>query len=139
MVVKVNVKQIGKRKSVVDGVPFTYETVPETVQALITETVKICLKAYKKRAEDKDTTKVLDKDTIEELAGVGKIAFGISYGEKVPDEREAVDTAVTAFQDGLYRVFLDGEELSDLQQGIVLNEDKELTFIRLTMLAGRIW
>lgn len=139
MVVKVNVKQIGKRKSVVDSVPVTYETVPETVQALITETVKICLAAYKKRMEDKDTTKVLDKDTIEELAGVGKIAFGISYGEKVPDEQEAVDTAITAFQDGLYRIFLDGGELSDLQQSIVLNEDTELTFIRLTMLAGRIW
>ena len=137
MVVKVNVKQIGKRKSVVDDVPFTYETVPETVQALITETVKICLAAYKKRMEDR--AKVLDKDTIEELAEIGKIAFGISYGEKVPEEQDAVDTAVSAFQDGLYRVFLDGEELSDLQQGIVLNEDTELTFIRLTMLAGRIW
>ena len=139
MVVKVNVKQIGKRKSVVDGVPFTYETVPGTVQALIAETVKICLEAYKKRMEVKDRAKVLDKDTIEEFAGIGKIAFGISYGEKVPHEQEAVDTAITAFQDGLYRIFLDGEELSDLQQSIVLNEDTELTFIRLIMLAGRIW
>ena len=139
MDIKVNVKQIGKRKSVVDGMPFQYEMIPKTVQALITETVKICLDAYKKRVEARDTMKVLDKDNIEELAEIGKIAFGISYGEKVPKEQEAIDTALTAFGDGLYRIFLNGEELSDLQQSIVLNEDTELTFIRLTMLAGRIW
>ena len=119
--------------------PFQYETVPKMVQELITETVKICLDAYKKRVEDRDTMKVLARDNIEEMAEIGKIAFGISYGEKVPEEQEAIDTAITAFEDGLYRIFLDGEELSDLQQSIVLNEDTELTFIRLTMLAGRIW
>lgn len=139
MVAKVNVKQIGKRKNTVDAMPFTYETVPQTVQELIAETVTICLEGYKKRVEARDTTKVLEKDSIEKMAEVGKIAFGISYGEKVPDVEEAVDTAVSAFQDGLYRIFLDGEELSDLRQDIVLGEDVELTFIRLTMLAGRIW
>ena len=162
MIVKVNVKQIGKRKKVVDNIPFQYETVPETVEELITETVKICLDAYKKRVEAADTmicpqlccetsatsetsedsaniSMLHSKESIEEMAEIGKIAFGISYGEKVPDEKEAEDTAITAFEDGLYRIFSNGEELSDLQQSIVLNEDTELTFIRLTMLAGRIW
>lgn len=139
MVVKVNVKQIGKRKNIVDAMPFSYDTVPKTVQELIAETVKVCLEGYKKRVEDKDAMKVLEQDSMEKMAEVGKVAFDISYGEKIPAVQEAVDTAVLAFQDGLYRVFLDGEELDDLKQDIVLGEDKELTFIRLTMLAGRIW
>lgn len=139
MIVKVNVKQIGKRKSVVDHMPFQYETVPKTVRELITETVKICLDAYKKRVEARDGMKVLAQDEIKGMAEIGKIAFGISYGEKVPEEQEAIDTAITAFEDGLYRIFINEEELSELQQSIVLNEDTELTFIRLTMLAGRIW
>lgn len=139
MIVRVNVKQLGRRKSVVEGIPFTYEMVPETVHDLIAETVRICVNDYKRRLEKQDAVKVLDKEIMEELSGIGKIAFGISYGENMPNEQEAVDTAVTAFQDGLYRIFLDGEELSDLQQSIVLKEDTELTFIRLTMLAGRLW
>ena len=44
-----------------------------------------------------------------------------------------------AFNDGLFRIFLNDNELSSLEEKINLQENDELTFIRLTMLSGRIW
>ena len=139
MIVKINVKQLGKRKDVVNEVPFNYENVPETVEQLIIATVRICVTAYTKRLEENDTMHMLDEKTINDMAGAGKIAFGISYGEKEPDEKVAIDTAIIAFEDGLYRIFLGEEELTDLGQKIQLVEGDSLTFVRLTMLAGRLW
>lgn len=139
MVVHVNVKQLGKRKNVVDSIPFVYDIVPETVEQLITETVGICVASYIERVNDKDKLQILEEKDINSMAGVGKIAFGLSYGENVPDTKIAVETAITAFEDGLYRIFLGEEELETLQQSIKLEEGQNLTFIRLTMLAGRLW
>ena len=44
-----------------------------------------------------------------------------------------------AFNDGLFRIFLNNNELSSLEEKINLQENDKLTFIRLTMLSGRIW
>lgn len=44
-----------------------------------------------------------------------------------------------AFNDRLFRIFLNGNELSSLEEKINLQENDKLTFIRLTMLSGRIW
>ena len=73
------------------------------------------------------------------MADVGKIAFGIIYGNKEPDVEEAIAVAVQAFEDGLYRVFVNGEEAEQLDERLVLQDGDEVSLIRLTMLAGRIW
>ena len=43
------------------------------------------------------------------------------------------------FQDGLFRVFLGDTELTELDEKLELQEGDTVTFIRLTMLAGRMW
>ena len=43
------------------------------------------------------------------------------------------------FQDGLFRVFLGDTELTELDEQLELQEGDTVTFIRLTMLAGRMW
>lgn len=142
MILFMNIKQIGKRKNVVDKVPFTYEKVPKTVREFIEETVRICVDAYKERMEQGEV--LLSQEQIEERSQIGKIAFGIIYGEQMPEVKEAIATAITAFEDGLYRVFLEqnGEEMQELEgleEPLELSEGDTLTFIRLTMLAGRMW
>ena len=52
---------------------------------------------------------------------------------------EAVAVAVQAFEDGLYRVFVNGEEAEKLDERLALQDGDEVSLIRLTMLAGRIW
>ncbi|MBQ3915895.1 MAG: hypothetical protein II690_04830, partial [Ruminococcus sp.] len=51
----------------------------------------------------------------------------------------AVNNAIQAFEDGLYRIFQGENELEGLDTAIDINANDELTFIRLTMLTGRMW
>ena len=73
------------------------------------------------------------------MAQVGKIAFGINYGGKEQELEPAVNNAIQAFEDGLYRIFQGENELEGLDTVIDINDNDALTFIRLTMLTGRMW
>ena len=133
----VNMKQLGKRKNTVDKVAFFYEREPEDLRELIGETVKICVGDYVDRMDKGEA--VLSEEQIEDMSQIGKIAFGIVYGEKKPDVQKAVETAIQGFEDGLFRVFLGNRELKNLDEKVAFAEGNEITFIRLTMLAGRMW
>lgn len=140
MIVKVNIKQIGQRKQKIAPVDFEYKTVPKTARELITATVTRCVEEYNERvrAGDRDV-KPLSVEQISDMAAVGKIAFGINYGEKEQDLGKAVDNALQSFEDGIYRVFVGEKVLEKLDEEINLSENDQLTFIRLTMLSGRMW
>lgn len=140
MDIKVNIKQIGERRQRIAPVVFRYERVPRTLRELITQTVDICVAAYNERVRAGESSpEPLSADDVSDMAAVGKIAFGINYGGKEQDARIAAENALQAFEDGLYRVFLDDTELERLDEEPALSEDSSLTFIRLTMLAGRMW
>ena len=140
MILKINLRQIGERKQKIAPVDFTYEPVPETLRELIIQTVTGCVASYNARVRaGEDRTAPLSKERITAMADLGKIAFGISYGGKEQAPKKAVENALQSFEDGLYRVFLNDTELDKLDGKIDLNENDSLTFIRLTMLAGRMW
>ena len=67
------------------------------------------------------------------------ITFGICYNDKQQDIGKAIENAVQAFKDGIVCVFINDVKLLSADQKIELKEDDVLSFIRLTMLAGRIW
>ena len=52
---------------------------------------------------------------------------------------KALDTAYLAFEDGLYCIFINDEQTEKLDDSLNLKDGDILTFIRLTMLAGRMW
>ena len=140
MKLNVNIKQIGQRRQAVKPIPFEVAGAPETVRELITQTVTTCVREYEKRQQmSGEVPQPLTTQQITDMADVGKIAFGINYGEKKPDLQQAIETALQAFEDGIYRVFLNEEELTALDQQIALNEEDTLTFVRLTLLAGRMY
>ena len=64
---------------------------------------------------------------------------GVNYGDRKADLESAVDHAIQSFEDGIYRIFLDDRALEQLEEKILLTEGSSLTFVRLTMLAGRMW
>lgn len=139
MILKIYLKQIGQRKQTVAPIDFEYSPVPGTVRELITQTVVACVNAYNERVRQGDlrANPVTEKQ-IEDMASVGKIAFGINYGGREQDIGKAVDNALQSFEDGLYRVFLNDREPERLDDNLDLHDGDSLTFIRLTMLTGRI-
>lgn len=140
MILKINLKQIGQRKQKIAPVDFEYQPTPKTLRELIAQTVISCVDSYNERVRrGEDFEKPLSEKQITDMADIGKIAFGINYGGREQAADKAVDNALQAFEDGLYRVFLNDDELEKLDDTIRVNENDTLTFIRLTMLAGRMW
>ena len=92
MVLYMNMKQLGKRRNTVDQVPFTYAAAPGSLRELIAETVKLCVSRYIEAMNRGEA--VLSNAQIDDMAHIGKIAFGIVYGEKAPDVGKSIETAM---------------------------------------------
>lgn len=139
MNIKVNIKQLGKKKNKIAGVDFPLSCNPKTVRELIRECVRTCVSRYIERAEKSDTPDPLTSEQIADMSEIGKIAFGINYGEKLPNKVKAVETAYRAYEDGIFRVFIGENEAGEIDSPVNIDEGSEVTFIRLVMLSGRMW
>lgn len=115
------------------------ETVPATTAELIVAVVIRQVQEYNERLDQNDLLKYLTDAEIEEKATSGKVSFGVNYNGLPADAEKAIRNALQSFEDGIFRVFLNDTELESLDEIIQLQEGDKLTFIRLTMLAGRIW
>lgn len=140
MKLQVEVKQLGARGRKVAPVPFEIEGIPATVGELIAATAKKCAEEYNERVRRGETVQSpLSERQINDMAGVGRITFGICNGDREQDIPKAIDNALLAFRDGLFCMFINGKQETSADSVITLAEDDVLTFIRLTMLSGRMW
>ena len=62
----------------------------------------------------------------------------VNTGRKV-SEKKAIETALQAFEDGLVAVFVDGTRYENTADALELTGDETVTFVKLTMLTGRLW
>ncbi|WP_276709330.1 hypothetical protein [Eubacterium ruminantium] len=144
MEININIKNMGKKGRRIQPVPFEYEKIPSTAEELIEETVKIMVNNFinrQKWSEEGHVPDPLTEERIKSMAEIGKVAFGYVYNDKKPDMKKAVDTALLAYEDGMVRLFINGEDVEFRKEGtsVSLSEGDEVTFVRLAMLAGRIW
>ena len=140
MQVQVNVKRIGKRRNAIETRPYEIGEVRD-VGELITAFVTAEVTRFNERAAAGETAlRYLTSEEIADAATVGKIGFGTDYSGKVQDLAAAIANAHQCFTDGIYRIFVNGAELEGpLDTPVTLHENDEITFVRLTMLAGRMW
>ena len=140
MTIRINIRQLGKKRNTINAVPFVLPKQPNTVRDLITSVVMVCVAAYNERVRRGETgIQPMSDESITDMETIGKLAFGVNYGEKTADDASAINNALQGFEDSLYRVFHDQKELTALDEAISLSEEDELTFIRLTMLTGSIF
>jgi len=135
----VSIKQAGKRKAYITKKELLLNNVPSNLRELITEIVRINVTAYNNKTPEPLLIQYLAPGQIENQAQTGKVGFGQRRSDKQADVNQAIETAMLAFEDGIYRVFSGENEVSSLNDPLVLKEGDLLTFIRLTMLAGRMW
>ena len=112
---------------------------PRTLQELIELTVKVCVHSYTARRQPVSIPAPLTEEEWDAMAEVGKFAFGGHDTDSVLDEAIATDTALAAVTDVLVRIFRGTEELTELRSPLSLEQGEILTFVRLTMLSGRMW
>lgn len=137
-----NTKVISVRDFLAETVCLTiaeYQKAAESIEALD----KSEQNRIRKKENPKDTVfmlmKALTEEEIAEKAEEGKVSFGVHYNLKKVDEKKAVENAWQCFEDGMIAFFADGERYEDMEKKVLLHECSEITFIRLTFLAGRMW
>ncbi len=138
MHIQINAQSISRRKPAIHPVDMELKKSPADLRELICLCVEACVDAQRARL-NRPSDSPLTEETILDMAQVGKIAFGADASATPADLEKARENALQSYEDGLYRVFLNGREIQGLYTALHLTENDTLTFIRLTMLAGTPW
>lgn len=154
MILNISQKQIGKQNKKIVSVPMEFEKQPGNMKELLAFTVENMVNAFNervKRGTEDATLHSLSEEQMEAMADIGRISFGVIYQSREQDVDQAIETAIMAYADGIVRVFINGELVDvptdngslrpeDLEAyRLDLKEGDEIAFIRLAMLAGRMW
>lgn len=144
MEIKVTVKQLGKKHPVLSEqkIEIAYEDITITLENLLKLIVRQQVEAFNAQSfelEDQDYTKIPAENYLNILTDTGKVGFGSIYNEKKANIQKAQENAILAFEDGMFAVFYNDEQLENLTQTIDLSLQHTFAFIRLTFLAGSYW
>ncbi len=141
-VIHISGKRLGSKKPLFAdwSVPFPPSLEADggrtTLRDLIARIVRAEVDGFRKRKEDHKVTHALTARQITDAAAKGKITSGgIDLNQSV-DEDVAIAAALQAFEDGLFLVIVDEAQEKELDREVYLRPDSQVTFIRLTMLAG---
>ncbi|RXM52442.1 MULTISPECIES: hypothetical protein [unclassified Chryseobacterium] len=144
MDIKVTVKQLGRKHPVLSEqkIEIDYKDSVITLENLLKLVVQQQVEEFNAKSfelEDEDYTKIPTDNYLNILTDTGKVGFGSIYNLKKADVQKAQDNAIQAFEDGMFAVFYNDEQLESLEQTIDLSLQHTFTFIRLTFLAGSYW
>ena len=137
MKLNINIKGLS-RKKVIHQEEIEILNEISTTKDLIKELVTINVEKFNKKIDDKDILSIMTNEYIAEAARSGKIGDEV-HGDKKANLEKALDTTYLAFEDGLYCIFVNDEQTEKLDDSLNLKDGDVLTFIKLTMLAGRMW
>lgn len=148
-VITVEAKVVGQRKPVISGWRVPLPALPDgdgpdagghvRLRDVLAGIVRQEALAFRQRQEERRLARVLSPEAIQQAAVTGKIDMGGAregHTESAVGDDAAVAVALQSFEDGLYFVFLDGQQQQDLDAEVRLRPHSTLTFIRLVALAG---
>lgn len=137
----INAKQAGRKHALIEKQKIVIDDLPESpsLRVLLNAVVKQQVTAYNDKPLEKNLLPFLSNEQIDSQTNTGKVGFGAIYNENKADLAKAQDVALQAYEDGLFAVFADEEELQGLDRTFVLKPETVVTFIRLTFLAGSYW
>ena len=129
-------KVLGKSQNLFTTWQMDLPEQSSTLEELLERIVRSEIQAFQARQADRRLTKVLGLVEIEAGVAVGKVSSGGIELDRVVDVRGAVETALQAFKDGFYLVFIDDEQQENLTAKVALTGSSELLFLRITPLVG---
>jgi hypothetical protein len=139
MNIYIKLKTAGKRRPVLDNVPYSLPEGILTLRGLIEAVVRSEVDRYNSRGVENMLVPFLTEADIEEQSVTGKVGFGRLYSDQKADADQAIETALLGFRDGLFRVMVGETEITELDAPLAIRENDCLTFVRLTFLSGRLW
>lgn len=137
MELTLQLKKLGKKK--VKEVPFTLEETPKNLEELLIGCVKNQVEAFNTKRTEVNVIGFLSPAEIQIQAQSGKVDFGKITNTDLANLQNAIDNVLLAFKDGLFVVFVDSDEITDLKAPLQLTSKSVIAFIRLTFLVGTYW
>ena len=141
MKITVKAKQAGRKHALIENREIEIGEIGETplLKDFLKAVVRQQVEEFNSKTGEKSLLGFFEKDEIDQKAVGGKVGFGRIYNKNRVDISEAQETALLAFEDGLFSVFIGDEEIRNVDDKINLSDVKIITFIRLTFLAGSYW
>ena len=124
-------KKLGSRKELGRN-PVAIDDTVNTLEALLYTLTRQGLT----EAQTPKENHALSDSEIAEQAEEGRIRFAENYGENHDTLEKAIQRTRQAYDDSLFRVFINGEEITEWDAPITLYQGAEVVFLRLTMLTG---
>lgn len=139
MDIYVRIKAIGKKKDVLPPTRYAIADGVSTLRELLMNIVRSEIDKYNSKKPGAQIVPFLTKEELEDQAETGKVSFGTVCSDQKANLKKAQENAIQCWKDGLVRVFMNDEELTELDASIQIPENAAFTFIRLTFLTGVMW
>jgi hypothetical protein len=130
--------QIVGRRSLADTPIEIADAGPvQTVRDLLDAIVRSQVDAFRTRKQEARVLRILTEREIADGREAGKIALGDQIpDDRLPDPEQAIDAALTAFEDAFYFMFVNDQQMERLDHPLAAAEVTDILFVRLTPLAG---
>jgi hypothetical protein len=141
MKINYSIKVLGKKRPIISKETLEIEDIGPSVRLkdLIAAIVRKQVGTYNAKEPEISVVRFLLPDQIEELSPSGKLGFKTIYNENKADMDVSVQTALQAYEDGIYCVFMDDMQIEKLDDIIIIQPESTFSFVRLCFLAGSIW
>jgi hypothetical protein len=112
-----------------------------SARQLITAAVTAEVAAFQARAEEATLVRVLTEKALRDDLATGAVRLG-GPGDEVEqaaqgiDLAAAIEAALLAFEDGIFKVFVGDDEFTDDDEQVTIADGTALLFLRLVPLAG---
>lgn len=139
MEILVRIKALGKRRDILAPTAYTLPNGIASLRQLLHALVLLEVERYNRKETGAQLIPYLSPGALDAQAATGKVGFGRIYSDKKAEPKRMVDNALQCWKDGLVRVFMEEEELTELDAPLVIPHRAVFTFLRLTFLSGSMW
>ena len=139
MQIRINVKGASRKKPAILQKVEEYPDREMTVEEFLAETVRRTVREYNEKKDAGEILRLFSAEALADKASAGKVSYGDPMDDRKADAEKAVVNALQCFDDGIVALFVDGVRYQKREERLPLREQSEVTFIRLTFLAGRMW
>lgn len=137
MELEINLKRLGKKKIYKSKVTIYHEI--KCLKDLIETLVRNNVRDFNNNIDDTKVLAFLTPLGIQTQSESGKIGFNSVENKTKADISKSIKNALQAFEDGIFLVFIDEDEIQSLNEKITLKTSSTIVFIRMTFLAGTYW
>ncbi|TKG94311.1 hypothetical protein EYV94_13590 [Puteibacter caeruleilacunae] len=135
-----NLKSLGKKRPFLKEHPIDLEInsrviLKEFLEILVAHQVD----EYNRKREQPGFIQFLSEGAMSQANQTGKVGFGEIYNDTTADQSKAIGTVFQAFEDGLIAIFINDDQIEDLNAGLNLKEEASISIIKLSFLTGTIF